>query len=63
MLQLVYAQPAAVDEGTVARILEATEQPLALDIFSAIALAPKPEMEFEHCLALIQAPILMIYGK
>ena len=63
MLQLVYARSAAVDEGTVKRILEATEQPLALDIFSAIALAPKPELEFEQCLGLIQAPILMIYGE
>ena len=63
MLQLVYSSPAAVDEGTVDRILEATRQPLALDVFSAIAFAPKPDLGFEQCLELIQAPILMLYGE
>ncbi|KAG1653109.1 hypothetical protein FOA52_009130, partial [Chlamydomonas sp. UWO 241] len=42
MLQLVYSDAGSVDEGTVKRILKATEQPLALDVFAAIALAPKP---------------------
>ena len=62
LLQLVYSSPAAVDEGTVDRILEATRRPLALDVFSAIFLAPRPQLAFEECLQLITAPVLMIYG-
>ena len=59
----MYKDPASVDDKTVDRIIEATEQPLALDIFSAIALAPKPELGCEEALDLVKAPILMLYGR
>lgn len=66
MLQLVYSNNSSVDEETVQRILEATEQPLALDVFSAIALAPKPELGFDECLDRLRergTDVLMLYGR
>ncbi len=46
--------------------VQATEQPLALDVFSAIALAPKPELGFDECLDRLRergSPVLMLYGR
>ena len=59
----MYKDPNSIDDQTVDRIIEATEQPLALDIFSAIALAPKPYLGFDDALALVKAPVLMLYGR
>ena len=42
--------------------MEATEQPMALDVFSAIALAPKPVWSFDEACDRLQAPVLMLYG-
>jgi len=63
MLQLVYSNSNSVDEDTISRILLATEQPFALDIFSAIALAPKPVLDFDVALSRLTSPVLMLYGR
>ncbi|GAX74761.1 hypothetical protein CEUSTIGMA_g2208.t1 [Chlamydomonas eustigma] len=63
LLRLVYRESSTVDAATVERIIEATGHPLALDVFSAITLAPQPDLNFDACLQRIKAPILMLYGR
>lgn len=74
LLAQVYANPLAFrDDGsgssssssTAARILEATEHPLAVDAFVSIALSPKPAVDFDEALASAEArsvPYLLLYG-
>jgi len=65
MLGLVYAHKPAVegDAALVSRIIEATEQPGALDAFASIVLAPRSELEFDEMLARAGCPVALVYGR
>lgn len=62
MLQLVYANKAAIDEDLLQRIVEATMQPAALDAFTSIMLAPRTQLNFNEMLDAVACPICMAYG-
>eukprot|EP00879_Flechtneria_rotunda_P018963 GHRR01019907.1.p1 GENE.GHRR01019907.1~~GHRR01019907.1.p1 ORF type:complete len:440 (+),score=157.56 GHRR01019907.1:356-1675(+) len=62
LLQLVYANPAAVDDQLLTRILEATKHPAALDAFISILLSPRTELTFDEMLQALKCPVCMAYG-
>jgi hypothetical protein len=61
LLRLVYARPVD-DERLLARILEATEHPAAIDAFSSIVLSPKSRRSFDESVAALACPVLLFYG-
>ncbi|GIL47115.1 hypothetical protein Vafri_4023 [Volvox africanus] len=63
MLRLVYADKSGSDMALVVRIVEATEQPGALDAFTSIVLSPKAELGFDELVDRLQCPVLLLYGK
>jgi hypothetical protein len=63
ILQLVYANPAAVDDALVTRIIQSTQHPRAIDAFTSIVLAPKTQLTFDQMLAAVQCPMVMAYGE
>ncbi|KAG2445634.1 hypothetical protein HXX76_000244 [Chlamydomonas incerta] len=63
MLQLVYADKSPPDPPLVARIVEATQHPGALDAFTSIVLSPKGELSFDELLDRLACPVLLLYGK
>ncbi|KAG2453714.1 hypothetical protein HYH02_001926 [Chlamydomonas schloesseri] len=63
MLQLVYADKSPPDPPLIARIVEATQHPGALDAFTSIVLSPKGELSFDELLDRLACPVLLLYGK
>ncbi|GIL98314.1 hypothetical protein Vretimale_3708 [Volvox reticuliferus] len=63
MLRLVYADKVGFDMALVARIVEATEHPGALDAFTSIVLSPKAELSFDELVDRLRCPVLLLYGK
>lgn len=66
LLGLVYHHKGSVTDKDVERIIRATDQPLALDVFAAIALSPRSRLDFNQALAIISSqgtPCLMLYGR
>ncbi|EFJ51045.1 hypothetical protein VOLCADRAFT_79935 [Volvox carteri f. nagariensis] len=63
MLRLVYADKSGPDPPLVARIVEATEHPGALDAFTSIVLSPKAELSFDELVDRLHCPVLLLYGK
>jgi pimeloyl-ACP methyl ester carboxylesterase len=66
LLGLVYSHKGAVTDRDVDRIIKATDQPLALDVFAAIALSPSSRLDFNQALEIINrngTPCLMLYGR
>jgi hypothetical protein len=63
ILQLVYANPAAVDDALVTRIIQSTQHPRAIDAFTSIVLAPKTQLTFDQMLAAVRCPLVMAYGE
>jgi pimeloyl-ACP methyl ester carboxylesterase len=61
LLSLVYARPVD-DELLLARILEATEHPGAIDAFASIVLSPKTRRSFDENIASLRCPVLLCYG-
>ncbi|KAI8465207.1 MAG: Alpha/Beta hydrolase protein [Monoraphidium minutum] len=62
LLSLVYAGPIN-DARLLARILEATEHPGAIDAFASIVLSPKTARSFDENLAALSCPVLLCYGR
>jgi hypothetical protein len=63
LLQLVYANPAAIDDQLLERIISATEQPWALDAFTSIVLSPKTRLSFDQMIEAVQCPVCLAYGE
>ena len=66
LLGLVYYNKSSVTDHDVERIIKATDNPLALDVFAAIALSPKSKLDFNQALKIINnngTPCLMLYGR
>lgn len=66
LLGLVYQNKNIVTSKDVERIIKATEKPLALDVFAAIALSPKSKLDFNESIKIINengTPTLMLYGR
>ncbi|GLC45073.1 hypothetical protein PLESTB_001465600 [Pleodorina starrii] len=63
MLRLVYADKSRPDPPLVSRIVEATQQPGALDAFTSIVLSPKTERSFDELVDELRCPVLLLYGK
>lgn len=66
IIRLVYANKTAADDALVARIVESTLHPAALEAFISIVLAPKAARSFEECLVALRAagtPVCLVYGR
>lgn len=66
IIQLVYSNKAAADEDLVRRIVQATENPRALDAFTSIVLAPKSRFTFNQMVDAVSAsgiPVCLAYGR
>ncbi|KXZ47460.1 hypothetical protein GPECTOR_35g898 [Gonium pectorale] len=61
--ELVYADKSPPDPPLIARIVEATEQPGALDAFTSIVLSPKAALSFDELLDRLRCPVLLLYGR
>lgn len=62
-MDAICARRSGPDPPLIARILEATEQPGALDAFTSIVLSPKASNTFDELLEQLACPVCLLYGE